>query len=292
MKIAIYGKSYQNHLNKNVNQLVQCIEQAGFEVEFYDKYGKYLLDNGFLPKGYPSFTRENADIASYTCLVSIGGDGTLLDTVTLIGDSGVPVVGINAGRLGFISSISIDEFEQVLDTLKDGTFICDHRSLIQVDTERNLFGKTNYALNELTIHKKDTASMIRIDSFLDDEELNTYWADGLIISTPTGSTAYNLSCGGPMIVPGSENVVVTPIAPHNLTVRPLVVSNSSCLRLKVSGRSEDFLIALDSRPEILYPGEEVIVTRAPFYFNLIQPEGHSFLTAMRNKLTWGVDKRN
>ncbi len=292
MKIAIYGKSYQNHLNKNVNQLVQRIEQSGFEVEFYDKYGKYLRDNGFLPKVYPSFTRENADIASFTCLVSIGGDGTLLDTVTLIGDSDVPVVGINAGRLGFISSLSIDEFEDVLDTLKSGTFICDKRSLIQVDTGRKLFGDNNYALNELTIHKKDTASMIRIDCFLDDEVLNTYWADGLIISTPTGSTAYNLSCGGPIIVPGSENVVVTPIAPHNLTVRPLVVSNSSCLRLKVSGRSDEFLIALDSRSEILYPGEEVIVTRAPFNFNLIQPEGHSFLTAMRNKLNWGVDKRN
>lgn len=292
MKIAIYGKSYQNRLNKNVEELVHFTERAGFEVEFYDKYGKYLLDHGFLRKAYPSFTRENANISSYMCLVSIGGDGTLLDTVTLIGDSGVPVVGINAGRLGFISSISIDEFEEVLDTLKSGTFICDHRSLIQVDTKRKLFGDTNFALNELTIHKKDTASMIRIDSFLDDEVLNTYWADGLIVSTPTGSTAYNLSCGGPMIVPGSENVVVTPIAPHNLTVRPLVVSNSSRLRLKVSGRSEDFLIALDSRSEIIYPGEEVIVSRAPFYFNLIQPTGHSFLTAMRNKLTWGVDKRN
>ena len=201
--------------------LFNVLSKAGFEVEFYDRYGKYLVDNGFLQKTYSFFTRENADIASYTCLVSIGGDGTLLDTVTLIGDSGVPVVGINAGRLGFISSISMDEFEDVLETLKTGTFICDNRSLIQVDTKRKLFGETNFALNELTIHKKDTASMIKIDSFLDDEVLNTYWADGLIISTPTGSTAYNLSCGGPIIVPGSENVVVTPIAPHNLTVRPL-----------------------------------------------------------------------
>lgn len=292
MKIAIYGKPYENHLDRDVHQLVHCIEQNGFEVEFYERYGRHLKENGHLAGDYPMFTRENAEIESYSCLVSVGGDGTLLDTVTLIKDSGVPVVGINAGRLGFISSISIDEFEEVLISIKDGTFECDDRSLLQVETERNLFGATNFALNEMTIHKKDTASMIKIECFLDDEVLNTYWSDGLIISTPTGSTAYNLSCGGPIIVPGSENVVVTPIAPHNLTVRPLVVSNNSRLRLNVSGRSEDFLIAIDSRPEVLYPGEEVSVSRAPFYFKLIQPKGHSFLTAMRNKLTWGVDKRN
>lgn len=292
MKIALYGKPYENHLIQDVSRLVNCIEEHGFEVEIYEKYGKFLRENSFLRKDYPLFSRENAEIGKYTCLVSIGGDGTLLDTVTLIGDSGVPVVGINAGRLGFISSISIDEFETVLQSLKDRSFVCDNRSLLQVNTARDLFGQNNFALNELTIHKKDTSSMIKIDCYLDDEVLNTYWSDGLIISTPTGSTAYNLSCGGPIIIPGSENVVVTPIAPHNLTVRPLVVSNTATLRLRVSGRSENFLIAIDSRPEVLYPEEEVVVSRAPFYFKLIQPRGHTFLTAMRNKLTWGVDKRN
>lgn len=292
MKIAIYGKPHENHLNKDVSRLVESIEQKGFQVEFYERYGRFLSENGFLEKNYASFTRKSAKIESYTCLVSIGGDGTLLDTVTLIGDSGTPVVGLNAGRLGFISSISIDEFEEVLNTLQDGTFVCDNRSLLQVHTERDLFGKNNFALNELTIHKKDTASMIKIDCYLDSEMLNAYWSDGLIISTPTGSTAYNLSCGGPIIVPGSENVVITPISPHNLTVRPLVVSNNASIKLVVSGRSDNFLIALDSRPKVLYPNEEVTVARAPFHFKLIQPRGHSFLTAMRNKLTWGVDKRN
>lgn len=292
MKIAIYGKPYKNRLNESVPRLIKLIEKAGFTMAIYERYAEYLNEKEILGGQYATFSRRDVNIHDYTCLVSIGGDGTLLDTVTIIGDSGVPVIGINAGRLGFISSISIDEFEAVLETLKTDSFECDNRSLIQVETERQVFGDCNFALNELTIHKKDTSSMIKIETFLDEEILNTYWADGLIISTPTGSTAYNLSCGGPIIVPGSENVVVTPIAPHNLTVRPVVVSNDSKLRLKVHGRGDSFLITLDSRSDVIYPDEEIYVSRAPFYFRLIQPEGHSFISAMRNKLAWGLDKRN
>jgi NAD+ kinase len=161
-----------------------------------------------------------------------------------------------------------------------------------VETDRDVFGKHNFGLNEVTIHKKDTASMIQIESYVNDEYLNTYWADGLIVSTPTGSTAYSLSCGGPIIVPGSENFVITPIAPHNLNVRPVVVSNNVRLKLKAEGRSDDFLIAIDSRPEIIYPKEEIHISKAPFSINLLCPEGHTFLTTMRNKLAWGFDKRN
>ena len=292
MKIAIYGKPFKNRLNESVPQLIALIEKAGFKMAIYERYAEYLREKNILKGDYITFSRRDVNIHDYTCLVSIGGDGTLLDTVTIIGESGVPVIGINAGRLGFISSISIDEFEAVLETLKTGDFKCDNRSLLQVETARNIFGDSNFALNELTIHKKDTSSMIKIEAFLDEEILNTYWADGLIISTPTGSTAYNLSCGGPIIVPGSENVVVTPIAPHNLTVRPVVVSNYSKLRLKVSGRGDSFLITLDSRADVIYPDEEIFVSRAPFYFRLIQPAGHSFINAMRNKLGWGLDVRN
>ncbi|NEN21988.1 NAD kinase [Cryomorpha ignava] len=292
MKIAIYGKPYKNRLNESVPHIVELIEKAGFKMAIYERYSEFLREKNILSGEYATFSRSDVNIQDYTCLVSIGGDGTLLDTVTIIDDSGVPVIGINAGRLGFISSISIDEFEDVLETLKTGNFECDNRSLLQVETARNIFGDTNFALNELTIHKKDTSSMIKIEAFLDEEILNTYWADGLIISTPTGSTAYNLSCGGPIIVPGSENVVVTPIAPHNLTVRPVVVSNHSKLRLRVSGRGDNFLITLDSRSDVIYPDEEIYVSRAPFYFRLIQPVGHGFISAMRNKLAWGLDKRN
>lgn len=292
MKIALYGKPYQNALNNSINLIIDAIKNADFELEIYEKYFEFLKLNGFLQNEFKTFTRDDVSIEEYACLVSVGGDGTLLDTVTIVADSGVPVVGINAGRLGFISSISVDEFEGVLETIKENSFECDERSLISVQTERNLYGGNNFALNEITVHKKDTASMIRIQAYLDKEFLNSYWADGLIISSPTGSTAYSMSCGGPIVLPGSENLVITPIAPHNLNVRPAVVSNDSEIRLRVDGRSEEFLIALDSRSEILYPDEEIIITKAPFRFKLIKPLGHSFISTMRNKLGWGLDKRN
>jgi|SRR5690554_1304420 len=292
MKIAIYGRPYQNRLNQHVERLIEMISEIGFDFAIASSYAEFLQSNGLIKPDYDRFDIENVNISSFKCLLSIGGDGTLLDTVPIIGDSGVPVIGINAGRLGFISSITIDEFSDVLKSLKSGDFKCEDRSLLLIETERKLFGKKNFALNEITLHKKESSSMIRIHAYLDNEILNTYWADGLIISTPTGSTAYNLSCGGPIIVPGSENVVVTPIAPHNLTVRPVVISNSSSLRIKVSGRADSFLITIDSRSEALYPDEEIFVSRAPFYFKLIQPVGHSFIHTMRNKLAWGLDKRN
>lgn len=292
MKIAIYGKPYDNSLNARVGGLLKSIENAGFGVAIYHKYADFLLQNGHIKGDFDRFNRQDVSIGEFTCLVSIGGDGTLLDTVSIIGDSEVPVVGINAGRLGFISSITMEEFEGVLQSFKDQTFKCDERALIQVETERKLFGALNFGLNELTVHKKDTASMVQIETFLNEEYLNTYWADGIIVATPTGSTAYSLSCGGPIIVPGSENMVVTPIAPHNLNVRPVVVDNKTSIRLRIDGRSENFLIALDSRSDIILPNEEIWVSKAPFRFKLIKPEGHTFLNTMRNKLAWGLDKRN
>lgn len=292
MKIAIYGRPFKNRLNQYVDQIVGMMKSHGFSFSISKPYADFLFNSKIIDLRNSTFEPDQVDISDYCCLVSIGGDGTLLDTVTIIGNSGVPVIGINAGRLGFISSISIDELNDVLISLKSGNYKCEDRSLLLAQTERKLFGKNNFALNELTLHKKDSSSMIRIHTYLDDEILNTYWADGLIISTPTGSTAYNLSCGGPIIVPGSENVVVTPIAPHNLTVRPIVVSNSSTLRIKLDGRGKSFLMTLDSRSEAIYPDEEIIVSRAPFNFKLIQLEGHTFISTMRNKLAWGLDKRN
>lgn len=292
MKVALYGKAYINVLNRNIEPIINAIKKVGFELEVYEKYFNFLKSENLIRDDFPTFTRADVSIDQYACLVSIGGDGTLLDTVTIVGDSGVPVVGINAGRLGFISSISVDEIEPVLRSVVEDNFECDERSLITVETKNNLFGEFNYALNELTVHKKDTSSMIKIQAYLDDEFLNSYWADGLIISSPTGSTAYSMSCGGPIVLPGSENFVITPIAPHNLNVRPAVVSNDSKIRLQVEGRSDNYLIALDSRTEILHPNEEVILSKAPFSFKLIKPEGHSFISTMRNKLGWGLDKRN
>jgi NAD+ kinase len=292
MKIAIYGKSYKNEINDDLSVVLDMIENRGFTAAFYKKYADFLMEEGLLSHYPETFTREEVNIKDYLCLVSIGGDGTLLDTVTLVKDSNIPIVGLNAGRLGFISSISVDEFSEVLTSLENDDFEVDKRSLIQVETKNNIFGEFNFGLNEVTIHKKDTASMIQIEARVNEEYLNTYWADGLIVSSPTGSTAYSLSCGGPIVVPGSENFVISPIAPHNLNVRPVVVSNNVELTLKADGRSDEFLIAIDSRPQIIHPKEEIRISRAPFTISLLKPKGHSFLTTMRNKLAWGFDKRN
>jgi len=292
MKIAIYGKPYQNELNNEIAGILNIIEKRGFEPVIYEKYEHFLREEGHLKSSHNTFNRENVVIKDYVCLVSIGGDGTLLDTVTLVRDSNVPIVGLNAGRLGFISSLSVDELAEVLTCLEEDNYEVDKRSLIQVETSRKVFRNLNFGLNEVTLHKKDTASMIQIETYVNDEFLNTYWADGIIVSSPTGSTAYSLSCGGPIIVPGSENFVITPIAPHNLNVRPVVVSNNVTLKLTADGRSENFLLAIDSRPETIYPKEEIHISKAPFTISLLKPEGHSFLNTMRNKLAWGFDKRN
>lgn len=292
MKIAIYGNPYPSDLHGQVRHLLDMTETRGISVSIHQPFAEYLLSEGYLNETYDTYTKADLRITDYACLVSVGGDGTLLETVLMIGDSGVPVVGINAGRLGFISSVAIDEFDAVLDGLEKGDSLIGERTLIRARTERDIFGSGDFGLNELTIHKKDTTSMVKVDTYIDGEFLNSYWADGVIVSTPTGSTAYSLSCGGPIVIPGSENFVITPIAPHNLNVRPVVVSADVSIRLRAQGRSDNFLVALDSRSEIIYPGEDIIVSRAPFRFRLLQVPGHTFLDTMRNKLTWGLDKRN
>ncbi len=292
MKIAIYGKPYKNQLNTSIQSILDTAKKAGFEVVIYERFAKFLKEEGHIDNSFPTFSRKNVAIKEFQCLVSVGGDGTLLDTLTIVKDSGVPVIGLNAGRLGFITSVSIDEFEEILLDIKEGKITCDERTLLKVETKRKIFGDFPYALNELTILKKDSASMISIACHLNGEFLNTYWADGIIVATPTGSTAYSLSCGGPIIVPGSENAVITPIAPHNLNVRPVVISNDSELQLAADGRSEEFLISLDSRSRTIYPGEIVRISKAPFTFKLLKPNRHSFISTLRNKLTWGFDKRN
>lgn len=272
--------------------MTASMERKGFEVVYYERFAKFLTAQGFLPEGVPVFNRDNVDLGDIAFLVSMGGDGTFLDTATLIGNSGVPVVGINAGRLGFISGTGVAETEAVCDAWLEGTVRFENRSLLQLQSERNHFAPQNFALNELTVLKKDSAAMVRIDVNINGEALNSYWADGLIVCTPTGSTAYSLSCGGPIVMPGSENFVITPIAPHNLNVRPVVVSNSAEITIRVSGRSDHFLLALDNRPDDFGPDEVLTVSRAPFDLRIIQPEGHSFLNTLRNKLAWGYDKRN
>ncbi len=291
-KIAIYGKPVPNPLNVEIAKLIELMQGYGFAVSVYTKFARHLRAQDLLPPDLDSFSKSQLSQKDFAFLTSIGGDGTLLDTLMLVGESGIPVIGINAGRLGFISSATMEEMEQVCASFVDGSYRCENRALLELQKQGNQFSGFNYALNEVTVLKKDSAAMVRIDVWLNEEFLNSYWADGLIVSTPTGSTAYSLSCGGPIVMPGSDNFVITPIAPHHLNVRPVVVSQDDSIRIRVSGRSDSFLLALDSRPSEIRESDEIIVKRAPFDFKLIQPEGHSFLNTLRNKMGWGFDKRN
>ncbi len=292
MKIAIYGKPGYSNVNAAVPELITHLQQGGFYFEVYERFAIYLTENGLISETPITFIRGNNDISRFDLLISVGGDGTLLDTITIIGDSGVPIIGLNAGRLGFISGLDTRDVIAALEAFKKGQAHYDLRSLLAIETKRKHFGNLNFALNELTVHKKDTAAMMRIDTWIDDNFLNTYWSDGLIVSTPTGSTAYSLSCGGPIIMPDADNFVLTPISSHNLNIRPVVVSSKAVIRIKASGRSESFLISADSRSETFLPEEEIVITKSPFQIRLLQPEGHTFADTLRNKMGWGVDKRN
>ncbi len=225
-------------------------------------------------------------------LISIGGDGTILDAVTLIRDSNIPILGVNFGRLGFLASISKNEIASAVEALVNHTFIVDKRSLIHIDSDTNLFGETPFALNEFALHKRDTSPMIKIHTYINGEFLNTYWADGLIVSTPTGSTGYNLSCNGPILFPESSSFVITPVAPHNLNVRPIVVADSNIISFEVEGRSNQYICVMDARREFVNIDIQIAVKKENFTVSLIRLNENSFLSTLRNKLTWGMDKRN
>lgn len=292
MRIAIYGRSFNDNFIPGIQYLFDKLEQKSPEIYIFEAFHSYLKPRIKFSENAKLFYKHNDIRQNVDFLISIGGDGSLLDTVTLIRDSNIPVLGINTGRLGFLSNISIQEIDQAIDALFSHSFKIDKRTLLRVNTEDNLFGETNYALNELTIHKKDSSSMITIHAYINEQYLNSYWADGLIIATPTGSTAYSLSCGGPIVVPGSENFVITPISPHNLNVRPVVVSDNSEIRLKIEGRGVHFLASLDSRSETFDSKYELTIVKENFKLSLIQLEHQDFLRTIRNKLMWGIDKRN
>lgn len=225
-------------------------------------------------------------------LFSIGGDGTFLKSFLSIKNKSIPVVGVNTGRLGFLSDISIDEIDEALQLILNGQYCIDERTVLEIGSEQNAFGDFNYALNEVVVAKQDSGSMINIHVSINGEYLNTYWADGLIISTPTGSTAYSLSVGGPILTPDSENIVISPIAPHNLTVRPILVPDHNSLTLKIEGRGQQFLATVDSRSESFdFPGK-LEIRKADFKIKTLRLHGHTFYSTLRNKLMWGLDKRN
>ena len=292
MRVAIYGRPVNNSQLELAETVLKTLSDAGCPVLVHEPYLQFLREGLPSLKSSKTFLAHEDLKGQADFLFSIGGDGTLLDTVFLVKDAGIPVVGVNAGRLGFLSGITRETLVQAVGSLQQGHYSLDARSLIRLESNVPLFEGQNVALNEFTIHKMETSSMITIHTYLNGEYLNSYWADGIIISTPTGSTGYSLSCGGPIVVPQSENLIITPIAPHNLNVRPIIVSDKNVISLEVEGRSQHFMATLDSRSATIDAGFQIAIRKENYPMNLIRFSNENFLRTLRSKLNWGLDSRN
>jgi NAD+ kinase len=292
MRIAIYGREFNNTVLPYVQEVFNALEHDHIETIVFEKFYQFIADKVSLPPMVATFKDHKDLIGQADIMLSLGGDGTLLDTLSLIRDSGIPVIGINFGRLGFLASVNKDDIRKAIDDLLNNRFSIDKRSLLRLESENNLFDDVNFALNDITIHRRDDSAMMLIHAYMNEEFINSYWADGLIIATPTGSTAYSLSCGGPIIFPSSQSFVITPVAPHNLNVRPLIVPDNVSLTFEVEARSAKFLVSCDSRTEIVDRTVKITLGKADFDVNLIRLHEETYLTTLRNKLLWGIDTRN
>ena len=292
MNVALFGKSIADNDIPYVQSLVDRLGVMGGRIFVFQPFLNVLKEKIGFPKHAISFMQQ-ADIrGNVDYLFSIGGDGTLLDTITLVGDSGIPILGINMGRLGFLSSISKEEIIPAVEEIVEKKYFLDRRTLLRLESPEGLFGAFNYALNDLTIYRNSPLSILTIHTYINNEFLNTYWADGLIVATPTGSTAYSLSCTGPIITPDSENFVITPIASHNLTVRPIVVPDQSIIKIVVEGRGIDCFVGLDSRNQRINNSLELVIRKEDFKINLLRMSNKNFFQTIREKLKWGLDIRN
>jgi NAD+ kinase len=293
MKIALYGQTVNPNFFEELSRFFDLLKEKQIESFVYGPFLEYLQQEcGIRPEisGWFEDADELPDDISY--LFSLGGDGTFLKSFLVAKNGSIPLVGINSGRLGFLSDISRDEIESAITDILEGNILIDERTALELEIISDDQSVFLYALNEIAVTKLDSSSMINIHTFINDEFLNTYWADGLIVATPTGSTAYSLSVGGPILTPDSENFVISPIAPHNLTVRPVVVPDHHSITLRVEGRGHHFLASIDSKSETIYFKESLKIRKAPFKVKTIRLKGHSFFTTLRNKLMWGADKRN
>ena len=293
MSIAIFGLNLETSFMPDLSRLFLLLHKRGERLYIYRPFYESIKTRcQEMPEiaGFFTFGYELPESVRF--LFSIGGDGTLLKSMLTLKNKSIPVIGINTGRLGFLSAVSRQDMEEAIDLLMSGQYTIEERTVLQFEDGTDLFGDFNYALNEITVTKMDSSSMISIHTYLDDEYLTTYWADGLIISTPTGSTAYSLSVGGPILPPSSKSFVITPIAPHNLTMRPIVLPDDNRISLHVEGRGQQFLCSLDSRSEAInFPGQ-IIIRKAHFQVKTLKLPGHDFFSTLRNKLMWGTDRRN
>lgn len=292
MKAAIYSRVMEEEQQQDVQLFFDELYRQKIEPVIFQQYYDQVKDIIRLPADVQTFSLSEHLNEDVELIISLGGDGTLLDTVTLVRDKPVSIMGINFGRLGFLASIGRQEVATAVKAIANRTYVVDKRTMIHVDADLPLFGNVPYALNEFSIHKRDTASMIKIHTYLNGEFLNTYWADGLIVATPTGSTGYSLSCGGPIVFPESGSFVITPVAPHNLNVRPIIIPDDNVISFEVESRSENIICALDSRREIVGKNVSLAVRKEEFPISLLRLSENNFLQTLHNKLTWGLDKRN
>jgi NAD+ kinase len=294
MKIGIYGQFYHENSEIYIQQVLNALQEHGVDVVIEENFLNDLIQNNETSDNYsklPTFTSLDS---SYNLFISIGGDGTILKSVTYVGDLGIPIIGINTGRLGFLATIQKEKIIESLNQILNGEYIISERSLLSISTEpkNSDIGDLNFALNEIAINRKNTTSMIKVDTKINNKYLTSYWSDGLIVATPTGSTGYSLSCGGPIIDPRTNSVVITPIAPHNLSARPLVIPDSNLLSLKVSGREKSYLVSLDSRIATVENETIINIQKAAFVIKMVHLPSDSFVKTLREKLLWGEDKRN
>lgn len=291
MRIAVYSRDLESDQLEGMRLLLSEFERYGIEPVIFQDFFNMIYSSLPIKGRFSTFNRSD-NLEGIDYMISLGGDGTLLDAVTFIADRDIPVIGVNYGRLGFLATIGKDQIHSAVKALLQRTFVLDKRTLVHLDANIPLFGGMAFGLNEFAIHKKDASPMIKIHTYLNGEFLNTYWADGLIVATPTGSTGYSLSCNGPILFPDSKSFVITPVSPHNLNVRPVVVPDTSVISFEVEGRTDGFQCTLDSRREIAPIEALLAVRKETFHINLLRLHEDNFLQTLRNKLSWGLDKRN
>ncbi len=294
MKIGIYGQFYHDDSDVSIQLLLEALYDKNISIFIEEKFLKLIIQHKDINNKYTDFPTFKELDNSFDLFFSIGGDGTILKSITYIKDLNIPLAGINTGRLGFLASIQKEEITPSIHQILEGNYSISERSLlsIEVSPENKNLDSLGFALNEITVIRKDTISMIRVETYLNEEYLTSYWSDGLIVSTPTGSTGYSLSCGGPILDPRSTSIILTPIAPHNLNARPIVIPDTTEIKLKVTGREENYLVSLDSRIATLSNETVITIKKSPFSIKMIQLNSDSFIKTLRKKLLWGEDKRN
>ncbi len=291
MRIGLHGRDFKAKSSTFIEKLLHQLMQYDAEIWLSSRFVKQVESSALKKVKYKTFELGD-NLKSFDFFFSLGGDGTMLESVTYVGKAEVPILGINTGRLGFLATTSREQADDALDSLFKGNYKIESRTLLKLISSPKLFGSINYALNDLTIMKKDTSSMITVHVFVDGELLNSYWADGIIVSTPTGSTGYSLSCGGPLVYPKSESFVITPVSPHNLGSRPIVIADNLEISFQIEGRSKKYLVSLDSRFETIDDSVKLVVKKEKFKVKLVMLPGHHYFKTLRQKLNWGLDIRN